>query len=256
MTLTIEELVAAGWSEKDLIEFWEHDNKGWQLHKVAQHFYLSPQSLERWWPLKDVHEFCLKLCAIYATCNVPFVRELPEYLWAKWFRPGDTPCRFGNFFSRFIGSYESESPKTIPELLEAHRCICAQVLLRQVILHPNDDKPRPQSLDDRFDDPHENHENYRLEAIFHAVFIVIDKIPPSDSFHKLSYNKRGPWVGALQVLLVRTGEFQDLRTGPVDFGSIENVSEQVDGSADVRRIALSDAVDFILDLERRNNEIY
>lgn len=41
--------------------------------------------------------------------------------------------------------------------------------------------------------------------------------------------------------------------GPIDFTSIEAVSEQVDGNADVRRIALGHAVDFILDLNRQNS---
>ena len=54
------------------------------------------------------------------------------------------------------------------------------------------------------------------------------------------------------VLLVRTGEYHDLETGPVDFASIYAVSEESDGNPDVRRLTFVDAVDFVLALERQN----
>ncbi|KAI4126770.1 MAG: hypothetical protein LQ338_003588 [Usnochroma carphineum] len=117
----IEEFKAEGLTEEELLAHWEWDNKLLQPQKFCQHFNLTPAILEKRWPLKDVHEFCLKLCAIYATVKIAFQRELAEYLWAKWFRRGDTPCRFGNFFARFVGAYEPGSPKTVSELLEAHR---------------------------------------------------------------------------------------------------------------------------------------
>ena len=36
-------------------------------------------SKENWWSLKDVHDFCLKLCAMYATVDIAFPKELAEY---------------------------------------------------------------------------------------------------------------------------------------------------------------------------------
>ncbi|KAL9025592.1 MAG: hypothetical protein Q9196_005611, partial [Gyalolechia fulgens] len=63
------------------------------------------------------------------------------------------------------------------------------------------------------------------------------------------------FVAATPVLLVRTGGFHDVRTGPVDFASIETVSEEVGGNANVRRILLGYTVGFILDLHRRHSEI-
>ncbi|KAL8676965.1 MAG: hypothetical protein Q9186_006574 [Xanthomendoza sp. 1 TL-2023] len=233
MTVTFEELEAEGWSKDKVLEHWEWDNKSLQPHKFDRPFNLISGSLEQWWPLKDVHEFCLKLCAIYATVPIAFARELAEFLWIKWFRPRETPCRFGNFFARYIACYKPASPKTIPELLEAHRRICAQVLLRQVVLNASDIKPFPLDIGDRFDDPHENHENYRLEAIFHAVFIVIDTIPPFNSREKRRFHDR-EFAAATSVLLVRTGEHHDLATGPVDFAPVEALSETVDGNQNVR----------------------
>ncbi|KAL8909962.1 MAG: hypothetical protein Q9171_004728 [Xanthocarpia ochracea] len=223
----MEEFKAEGLTEEELLAFWENDNKQLQPHKFHNHFHLNPNILQKWWPLKDIHEFCLKHCAIYAIVKISFKPELAEYLWTKWFRK-DTPCRFGNFFARFVGAYNPESPKMVPELLEAHRY--------------------------RAYDVYEDHENYRLEATFHAVFIIMDIVPPLDSYHKRSLKDR-ELAAATPVLLVRTGEFHDLRTGPVDFASIETVSEEVDGNANVRRILLGHAVDFILDLQRRNSEI-
>ncbi|KAL9007877.1 MAG: hypothetical protein Q9180_009564, partial [Flavoplaca navasiana] len=124
------------------------------------------------------------------------------------------------------------SPKGVPDLLEAHRRICAQVLLRQLTLTPDDYQPLPEKIDDRIDSLHENHENYRLEDTFHAVFIVINENLPYEEFlHRLR---------------------NDSDALGLDFSSIESVSEEVDGNADVRRIALGDAVDFILALHRRN----
>lgn len=53
---------------------------------------------------------------------------------------------------------------------------------------------------------------------------------------------------------MRTGEYHDLRTGPIDFGPIESVSEEANRNADVRRIKLGDAVDFILEVQRCNTD--
>ncbi|KAL8946006.1 MAG: hypothetical protein Q9222_007541 [Ikaeria aurantiellina] len=250
MTLTIEEWEAEGWTKEKLIEFWEWDNRSLQPHKFAQHLQLTPETLQQWWPLKSMHEFCLKLCAIYATVNVPVLRELAEYLWSKWHRTG-RPCQFGNAFARFIGSYYEQSPKTISELLVAHRCICAQVLLRQGVLSADDKRPLPESVEDRADDPYENHENYYLEPTFQALFIVIDTTTPSKPFPDRDPADRD-FIADMSVLLVRTGEHHDLTTGPIDFTPIEAVSEEFDGNEDVRRINLGAAVDFVLDLERRN----
>ncbi|KAI4148511.1 MAG: hypothetical protein L6R39_002775 [Caloplaca ligustica] len=250
----MEEFKAEGLTEEELFAFWEWDNRSRQPHKIAQPFYLTPDILQQWWSLKDVHEFCLKHCAIYATVDCAFPRELADYLWAKWFRK-DTPCRFGNSFAKFVAAYKPESPKTVPELLEAHRRICAQVLLRQVTLDAHDIRPyRPMSVDERAYDVYEDHENYKLEATFHAVFIVMDTLLPLPFSPAGSRDDRD-FVAAIPVLLVRTGEHHDLRTGPVDFASIEASSEEVDGNTDVRRIPLGHAVDFILDLHRRNSEI-
>ncbi|KAL8918718.1 MAG: hypothetical protein Q9208_007189 [Pyrenodesmia sp. 3 TL-2023] len=261
MTVTVEEMVAEGWPEADQIAHWENNNKGLQLHRFSGlRFQLTPQSLHQWWPLQDLHEFCLKICAIYATAIVRVDRELSMYLWDKWFRPGVTPCRFENFFARFIGSYEPESPKTIPEFLDAHRQICSQVMLRQGILTTQDKPLQPlrHDLGSRVDDRFENHENYRLEALFHALFIVMDVEPTITAAHQRTRSERLQDVkealAATPVLLVRTGEYHDLRTGPVDFSPIETMSEKVDEDGHVRRSALGDAVDFILELHKQNTE--
>ncbi|KAL8650765.1 MAG: hypothetical protein Q9210_003637 [Variospora velana] len=259
MTVTVEELEAEGWPESKQIPQWEYRNKGMQQYMFAAHFHLTPQSLHQWWPLKEVHAFCLKFCAIYATISLGGARELYLYLWTKWFRQGVTPCRFENFVARYIGSYEPESPKSIPELLDAHRRICSQVLLRQVTLTAEDKplKPLPHTIDDRLDNRYVNHENFHLEALFHALFIVIDTNPRRSRVltHAERVREDTEIFTTLPVLLVRTGEFHDLRMGPIDFTAIETVSEKVDGNEHVRRVALGDAVDFVLELHRQNTEL-
>ncbi|KAL8854120.1 MAG: hypothetical protein Q9221_001042 [Calogaya cf. arnoldii] len=252
MTVTYEEFETIGISREYLLTRWESENKRLQPWRFNTHFSLNSETLPQWWPLKDIHKFCLKLCVIYATVDIAFPWELAEYLWAKWFRP-EIPCRFENFFARFVGCYSPDSPKMISELLDAHRYICAQVLLRQVILHPADNKFNEHTIDGRAEDPYENHENYVLEALFHALFIVIDTIPPLNNFRTRARDDR-EFVAATPVLIVRTSDYHDLKTGPIDFGPIESLSEEVDGNADVRRINLGDAVDFILDLQRRNSD--
>ncbi|KAL8787432.1 MAG: hypothetical protein Q9213_002209 [Squamulea squamosa] len=248
MTVSFEEFEAEGLTRKEMLEYWEWDNKSWQPHKFRGHLHLTPTMLEQWWPLKDVHGFCMKICAIYATVNMYFERELAEYLWTKWFRPGETPCRFGNFFARYVGSYKSECPKTVADLLDAHRRVCAQVLLRQITLAAHDDKPKPSTIDERANNnPYEDHENYSLEATFHSIFLVMDTLPP-----RKRHSADQDFLAATPVLLVRTGEYHDLRTGPVDFAPIQAVSEEIDGNANIRRIALGDAVDFLLELHRQN----
>ncbi|KAL9609355.1 MAG: hypothetical protein Q9167_005863 [Letrouitia subvulpina] len=259
MTVSDGEIEAEGYSIEEFIAHWEYENKWMQQHKFFQHFQLTPETLQQWWSIKDLHEFCLKVCAIYATVNIPFERELAEYLWNKWFRAGETPCRFGNFFARFVGSYNPESPKTVPKLLDAHQRICAQVLLRQGTLCAQDKKPAPLRVEDRLESPYENHENYILDPVFHAVFIVMDTtvpLVPSSSTWQLRARDDPDFAADTPVLLVRTGVYHDLRTGLVDFASIEAISEEVDGSENVRRINLSSAVDFVLDLHRRNTKAH
>lgn len=100
----------------------------------------------------------------------------------------------------------------------------------------------------RSDTLHENHENYKVEDTFHALFVVIDTIFPGNAFRVRDRNDQD-FPGRTSVQLVRTG---DLRTGRVDFSSIESVSKEVDGNMDVRRIALGDAVELILGSHRQN----
>ncbi|KAL8835508.1 MAG: hypothetical protein Q9176_006857 [Flavoplaca citrina] len=254
MTITVEELEADGAIREELFEYWEAANKRMQPWKFDIPFKLTPKTLQQWWPLTDLHEFCLKTCAIYATVDIAFPQELAQYLWAKWFHPSIT-CRFGEFFAKFVASYLHDSPKTVAELLVAHRCICDQVLLRQVVLLPADDRPRSMTFNARSQDPCEDHENYRLEALFQAVFIVIDTLPPLNSCWTRSRHDID-FVADTEVLLVRTGEYHDLKTGPINFGPIESVSEEIDGNGDVRRVKLGDAVDFILELQRCNTDGY
>ena len=252
MTITIEELEAEGAVREELFDLWEAENKRLQPWKFDIPFKLTLGTLQQWWPLKELHEFCLKLCAIYATVDIAFPQELAQYLWAKWFQPG-TCCRFGNFFAKYVASFLPESPRTVAELLIAHRCICAQVLLRQLTLQAADDTPRRMTFNARTQNPCEDHENYTLEALFQAVFIVIDTLPPLNSCRTRSRYDID-FVADTEVLLVRTGEYHDLRTGPIDFGPVESMSEEVDGNGDVRRVKLGDAVDFILELERLNTD--
>ncbi|KAL8651157.1 MAG: hypothetical protein Q9226_004829 [Calogaya cf. arnoldii] len=251
MTVTIEEFEADGLSKEELIKHWAWNNKSWQPGKFTLHD-LAPVSLNQWWPLQDVHDFCLKLCAIYATAESVFPRELAEWLWTNWYRPGETPCRFLNFFARFVTLDRPKCPKRIPDLLDAHRRICSQVLLRQVVLSADDDKPKPLTVDSRADNLQENHENYMLEPTFLALFIVLDTKTPTYSRLLTRRDYDPDFLALTPALLVRTGDYCDLKTGPVDFAPICEVSEESDGNPDVRRIALGDAVDFILDLERQN----
>ncbi|CAO1603811.1 hypothetical protein XANCAGTX0491_007390 [Xanthoria calcicola] len=141
----------------------------------------------------------------------------------------------------------------VAELLDAHRCICAQTLFRQVILHPADDRSNEKAVSGRPEDRYENCERYNSEALFHAIFIVIDTIPALNSFSTRVRDDR-EFVAATPILMVRTGEFHDWKACPIDFASIESLSEKVDGNPHVRRINLGHAVDFILDLQRRNSD--
>ncbi|KAL8966279.1 MAG: hypothetical protein Q9197_006075 [Variospora fuerteventurae] len=119
--------------------------------------------------------------------------------------------------------------------------------LDQVTLTAEDKplKPLPQTVDDRLNNRYVNHENYHLEALFHALFIIIDTVPRQGSRPVLTYDERvredTEILTALPVLLVRTGEFHDLRMGPIDFAAIETVSEMVDGNKDAELIALRKA---------------
>ena len=253
MTITIEEwLSLVDWDRAQLLNHWEWDTKSWQVHKFARPLRLNKVTLQQRWSIKDVHDFCLKVCAIYATVDGGHDPSgLSQYLWDRWFQPGGTPCRFGNAFARYIRAWDPDSPKTVSELLDSHRKICNQVRFRQITLSgDDDDRPLPQTLDQRAEDPYENHENYRLEASFPAAFIVMDEKCPLNADSSSSKDR---WLfGETQVLLVSTGDHHDLKNGPIDFAPIADVSEIVDGNEHVRRISLDKAVDFLMGLYQEN----
>ena len=121
----------------------------------------------------------------------------------------------------------------------------------KITLAGEDKKPKPLTVDDRADTPYKDHENYSLEPIFFAIFIVIDTIRSLNACHHRILSDRD-FISVMTVLLVRIGGYHDLETGPVDFASICAVSEEVGGNPNVRRLALVDAVDFVLALERQN----
>ncbi|MCJ1253631.1 hypothetical protein MMC24_001443 [Lignoscripta atroalba] len=225
---------------------YESYNYTWQMHRYVYHFVLTQTTLHERWPLMEVHDFCLKACAIYLVVDAPIEPFLLEYLWARWYRPGESPCQFRNFVAKLVASNQPESPKTVPELVEAHRSICAQVSRRQITLDDNDVKTK-HNVTDEVDD----HEHYKLEPIFRALFLVIEKRPDMDPSTR-GKRQRVAWDDE-PVLLVRTGDTTVLKLGPINFHSIEGISQEVGGDKNVRRVGLGGAVDFILDLQQREH---
>ncbi|KAL8689097.1 MAG: hypothetical protein Q9224_004724 [Gallowayella concinna] len=252
MTITIDEWLSLleDYDKEELLKHWEWDNGALQQHKFSMPFCLTESALQKRWPLKDLHDFCLKTCAIYATVDHD-PRGLAHYLWKKWFRPGESPCRFGNAFARYIRAWDPNSPKTPLELLDAHRRICSQVLERQIHLTGDDDKPKPNSLDKRAEDPYENHENYRLETSFQNFFIIMDTKVPHNSISTGPSEHRWLFDDA-QVLLVRSGSSHDLDTAPGEGTLLGAAFEGMDGTGNWRRLSLDKAVSLLMELHDRN----
>ena len=133
---------------------------------------------------------------MYATVDIAFPKELAEY------NNGGT-ADFSTSSLDCLVLTVRDAPKTIAGLLDAHRRICAQVLPRKITLTGKDNKPEPLTVDARADNPYEDHENYKLEPIFFAIFIVMDTIPSLNACHHRIFSNRD-FISVTTVLLVRT----------------------------------------------------
>ena len=118
---------------------------------------------------QQCYDFCWKDCALYSTTPIvyPGSDDLVNYIWNKWFQGDATNIDHENFVIKHIKAYSPESPKRLPEMIEAHRAISLQVDRRIAGL----DMPG-RTTGGLYD----YHTKYNFLSSFKKVFIIVDSL--------------------------------------------------------------------------------
>lgn len=189
-------------------------------------------------PLDTMYDFCWKGCAMYITAPLgpgsPLTQRdllaMFEHLCERidWDARPDAAA-LGEFPCKFLACQAPDSPRGIAEILETHRRICAQIRARQTVLDAQD-VAAPEA------DP-ARHARYRLHPLFRALLVVMDR--PDWQEH--------------DVQLVRTGDDEDLRYGPIDFDPLR-FDFYVDDDGDVLRGSFKRVMALVMDLKQREDD--
>lgn len=136
--------------------------------------YLCEHQLQK----KDAHRFCWKDCAVYITVDLEDdygstgvgVERVFIYLYRTSFRDGKTHLDVGHFFGRAVQWWDNGDgggePKTIKELMEAHRLICERV--REKMADADADSDEVFEWDRR-------HGEFAMKRSFERCFVVVDQ---------------------------------------------------------------------------------
>lgn len=116
--------------------------------------------------LLQYHDFCWKTCALYSTTEMvgDCSDDLINYIWVKWFHGDATDIDNDEFVVKHIKAYAPECPKSLPEIIDAHRTICVEVQRQD---------RRSETRESSLGTPGEQY-GYRFLPSFKKVFIIVD----------------------------------------------------------------------------------
>ncbi|KAL1969744.1 hypothetical protein VTN77DRAFT_8297 [Rasamsonia byssochlamydoides] len=190
-------------------------------------------------PLEAMYDFCLKGCAMYITAPLGQGSPLSltqhdllamfDHLCERIDWDAHPDAVLGDFPCKFLACSAPDSPREIAEILETHRSICSQIRARQGELDA-EDAATPGA------NPAQ-HARYRLHPLFRALLVIMDR--PDWHEH--------------EVQLVRTGDDDDLRCGPIDFDPLR-FDFYVDDEGDILRGNFKRVMSLIMDWKQREDD--
>ena len=177
-------------------------------------------------------------------------------IYKEWFRYHDEEkpdIKFGHFFASPV-RIADDGPKTIPEMLEAHKAFClrASSLLHQIYIG---------EASESWMGPWPSPQHYSVLPLCQVIIVVLDSgaelALARDSDGSISLDK----VSQREtMLMIRTGDESRL-SAPISFESISAQTvplarSDIDANEniDAARVSLATAVRFIAGLQQRENE--
>ena len=124
--------------------------------------------------IRQCHDFCWKTCALYMTQNIGGGSDdLINYIWVKWFQGDATNIEYDNFIIKHVEAHTPKSPKSLPEMIEAHLAICLQVQRQLLDIQPFNPATSDYYLSHA--DLHLKYNaRYKFLSSFRKVFIIVD----------------------------------------------------------------------------------
>lgn len=168
-------------------------------------------------------------------------------IFKDWFRyyDNDPNLKFGHFFANPI-QITSTGPRTIAGICDAHKTLYDRASSLQ-------DRVRKCEAGEAHLDAWPNSQHYKLLPLCRAILIVLDEIPPNPGA-RISLERE---VQRQNVLIIRTGD-EDSLSAPINFDTIRSQSlplarsdTDAEDCESIIRVSLRTAVQFILDLQRR-----
>ncbi|CAL8580086.1 hypothetical protein XPA_005820 [Xanthoria parietina] len=202
----------------------------------------------------NVRSFCCQPTTFYWTANAQRSGRCPSFIFGAvyktWSRCHNniTPLDHEHFFANLVQITET-GPKSIHEIVEAHRLLADQVASFLTRLRQ----------ESKIDPPRFSLPDYHLLQLSRAIIVVYDEFLTPDFVReprfRIFLDKE---ARRQQVLLVLTGDDHEL-SAPISFDSIrseslpitQNTSSAAEKPYDMIRVPLIVAIQFILDLQQR-----
>lgn len=212
-------------------------------------YVVTPTTGQTRMPLETMYDFCLKGCAMYITAPMAPGSSLTKHDLLEMFdhvcerldweaNPdallGGFPCKFlacrtATNLDIYNNNNNNNNTWRVDDILEMHRRICSQIRARQIVLDAQDAvAPSANAL---------RHAQYRLHPLFRALFVIMDR--PNWREH--------------EVQLVRTGDDDELRCGPIDFDPLR-FDFYVDDDGEILRGSFKRVMALIMDLKQREDD--
>ena len=216
----------------------------------------STTSSDPTYPLRRLLRFCNKPTVLYWAYSAQIDYHCPRFIWAcifkEWFRCYNQAPRldFEYFFANPV-CITSTGPRTIVELLKTHEMFYNRTFSLLDRLRRGDNE---EAYMDAWPD------QFKLLPVCRAIIVVLDELVPHRDHEHLIYLDLE--VRRQNVVMVRTGN----ETGLSEPISFEDIREQALPLArpdlatyndiDAIRVPLATAVQFIVNLERREEAAF
>lgn len=212
-----------------------------------------PRAINYW----DIRNFCNKPTAVYWAPTAQINGHCPMLLYGciykQWYRYYDSRPNmdFEHFFANSI-QITSKGPKTIIDILQAHKSLCDQASWFMSAVAESE------AQDKSWRDFH----HYKLLPVYRVTFVLLDNLGLDSVEEEPEYFVLDEESQRQNALIVLTGDDSGL-SAPVTFDSIRAQSlpigrgdAMIYGDVQVVRVSLSTAVRFILDLEQREEAAF
>lgn len=210
---------------------------------------------------RSLEPLCNKPTMLYWESSAldPDTGRCPEIVFACiykcWFRCHDNnpDIGFGKFFAHPF-QITPTGPQTIPGILKRHAHLCEQAASRLKYIKSGNAESCPTQWS--------RWQHFHLLPLCRAIIVLLDEVPPSPVRKTDGTVSLDDEVQRQTAVLVLTGYNQDL-SGAVNFDTIRSESlplarhdVSANDSANVIRVSLKTAVQFIAGLQRREERAF